>query len=265
MPVRKGGLGNQMFQVASAIIYHIETKRNIVLPDEFYNHHNHQKKNYVENIFQCIGSYIPRQMDQIAIQTLVRSGCTQHPGEPGFEDWSPCLEGNENILLHGYFQSSIPILRHERSIRSRFLDNLPFEMPKQEVIGIHVRRGDYLKFPDIHFVLGEDYYSKALLEIQSRKQEANLTYQIFSDDIDFCKKMKCFQELSSCVYIDEPDEISTLAKMAACQGGFICANSTYSWWGAFLGAYEKRNPCLVPQNWIAGGCGTLIPYDWIRV
>lgn len=262
MPIRKGGLGNQMFQVAAALIYQIETRRTIVLPDEFYNHHNHQKKNYVESIFQNIGPYIPRQMDQTAIDNLLRSGIKQHPGEPGFEDWSPCLPGNENILLHGYFQSCIPILRHERSIRSKYLHNLPLEMPKKDAVGIHVRRGDYVKFPDVHFLLGEDYYSRA---IQTFSKEANLTYEVFSDDIEACKKMKCFQDLPRCSYVEEPDEIVALAKMLACQGGFICANSTFSWWAAFLGAYGKRRPCIAPQNWIAGGSGTLIPSDWIRI
>lgn len=265
MPVRKGGLGNQMFQVAAALIYQIETKREIVLPDEFYNTHNHSKKNYIESIFQNIGPYIPRQMDQHAIDSLLRSGLKQHPGEPGFEDWSPCLGGNDNILLHGYFQSCIPILRHERSIRSKYLHNIPLEMPNPGTIGVHVRRGDYLKFPDVHYTHGEEYYRKAILQIQSLVKEANLTYQIFSDDIESCKTMKCFQELPGCLYVEESDEIVALAKMVACQGGFICANSTFSWWAAFLGAYGKRKPCIVPHQWIAGGCGTLIPPDWICI
>jgi hypothetical protein len=264
MPVRKGGLGNQMFQVAAALIYQIETGRTIVLPDEFYNHHNKTRRNYVESIFQGIGTYIPRPMDQHTIDSLLRAGCRQHPGEPGFEDWQPCLRGNENILLHGYFQSSIPILKHETAIRSIYKKNLPLYQPQGNIIGVHVRRGDYLMFPAIHFEQGEEYYRTAIQNIEDNKKR-NLEYHIFSDDIESCKTMKCFQDLPRVLYIDEPDELEALGKMSACQGGFICANSTFSWWGAFLGAHEKRNPVYVPMEWIAGGCGTLIPTSWIRI
>ena len=39
--------------------------------------------------------------------------------------------------------------------------------------------------------------------------------------------------------------------MSLCKGGAICSNSTFCWWGAFLGTYEKRNPVFVPKKWIS--------------
>jgi hypothetical protein len=54
--------------------------------------------------------------------------------------------------------------------------------------------------------------------------------------------------------------------MSLCNSAAICANSTFSWWGAFLGAYEMRNPVIVPKKWINEPYAeNLIPEEWIRI
>ncbi len=264
LPVRKGGLGNQMFQVAAAIVYAKETNRRILLPDEFYNTHNPAKRDYSESIFREFIHRINKPLDQSAIDVLLQSGFVQHPGEPGFDDWIPSdLSGN--ILLHGYFQNYPPIGRHEQVIRTIFLSGLgnirAHLRDRQDRVGIHVRRGDYLKppFSEVLPVQPLDYYKQALSYFQAESIE----FYIFSDDLDWCKQQTLFQELPKKVFVDEPNEIKSLAMMTTCHGGMICANSSFSWWGAFLGAHSERAKVVVPKEWFRGGVGNLFPVEWI--
>ena len=55
--------------------------------------------------------------------------------------------------------------------------------------------------------------------------------------------------------------------MSLCKGGAICSNSTFCWWGAFLGTYEKRNPVFVPKKWISvkDDMSNLFPSEWIII
>lgn len=266
LPVRKGGLGNQMFQIAAAMVYAKETNRRILLPKEFYNLHNPSHVEYGETIFREIIHRIERPIDENAIRLLTQQEFQLHPGEPGFEDWSP-VDISGNVLLHGYFQSYPPIGRHEQSIRSFYLSGLGnFRAAMKdsvERVGIHIRRGDYLK-PPYNEVLPTQpisYYEKALQLFPKNTHE----FYIFSDDLDWCKQQELFQSLPHKVFVEEPNEIRALALMTTCQGGMICANSTFSWWGAFLGAYALRNHVTVPRHWFRDGVGSLFPSEWILI
>ena len=66
--------------------------------------------------------------------------------------------------------------------------------------------------------------------------------------------------------IESIDELYCLAFMSLCLGGAICANSTFSWWGAFLGTYGKRNPIFVPRLWSkVYNTNGLYPDEWIKL
>jgi len=265
LPVRKGGLGNQMFQVAAAIVYSIETGRDILLPKEMPHIHNRFKQEYADTIFRFIKTRLESVIDANAIEVLKRNGWNAHPGEPGFEVWKPERGAEGNIILHGYFQSYPPLMPHEKSIRSFFLEGLAKLNVKKDAVGIHVRRGDYLKLPhsDVHFIQGAEYYEAAIKEIQKKKEITQ--YHIFSDDIEWCKQQLFFSSLSSVEFVDEPDEYTCLARMVECHGGFICANSTFSWWGAFLGAHSVGAPCIAPSRWFKGADIHLFPNTWIVI
>jgi hypothetical protein len=264
LPVRKGGLGNQMFQVAAAMIYAKETNRRVILPKEFYNLHNPNQTEYGESIFREIIHRLEKPIDELAIHALLQQGFVLHPGEPGFEEWSP-QDLSGHVILHGYFQSYPPIQRHESTIRSFYLNGLGnFRLYLQESknrVGIHIRRGDYLKPPynEVLPVQTLDYYKQALSHFQNPESE----FYIFSDDLDWCKQQELFETLPRKRFVEEPNDIKALAIMTTCLGGMICANSTFSWWGAFLGAYSIRSPVVVPRNWFRDGVGNLFPLEWI--
>lgn len=258
LPVRRGGLGNQMFQVAAALVYSRVTNKGIVLPLE--TPHIHRKSQpYETTIFRFLTTRLEVVVDDSCIHWLCGThNFIRYPGEPGFEPWD-ILPTEKSILLHGYFQSYPPLKPHEESIREFYLNALDNPELDPDLVGIHVRRGDFLKFQEIHFLQSADYYKQALAQVPGKK------YRIFSEDMDWVQHQEIFQSLPTVEFITEEDEISALKKMVECGGGFICANSTFSWWGAFLGAYSKQAPICVPNHWIQGGCGSLIPDDWIRV
>jgi hypothetical protein len=264
LPVRKGGLGNQMFQVAAAVIQSREKGGQVVLPLEQPHIHKTQGVSYEETVFKEFPLRMNCLVDDAAIQALCIHKFQKYPGEPGFEAWN-VLETSSNLLLHGYFQYYPPIGRHEEFIRSLYLKGLEDYLAGTNdptCIGIHVRRGDYVKFADIHYLQDESYYKAALDQIA---KPPNVHYKLFSDDLDWCKQQPIFQTLPNLEYIDEPNEIKTLALMTQCHGGFVCANSTFSWWGAFLGAHVVRAPVVVPKAWMKDFSGDLFPPEWKQV
>lgn len=266
IPVRKGGLGNQMFQVVAAMIYGKETGKQVVLPREQDHIHRIHQEPYETSVFQGF-DMIQTQIDSLSMYALCQNGFTMYPGEPVFEPWTP-LQTSGSILLHGYFQTYPPIEKHKDLIVNQFLKGLETyrKVARKTHIGIHVRRGDYLKFTDVFPILGPSYYCRAFQEIEKRVTGEKL-FRIFSDDIAWCRDQDVFQSLPNVEFVDEKDEIKTLCEMIACEGGFVCANSSFSWWGAYLGAFQAGAPCIVPDDWMNmnTNIGDLFPSEWIRI
>jgi hypothetical protein len=256
-------LGNQMFQVAAAIVYQEEKGKTILIPNEFYNSHNTRKQEYANTVFRSFPNRTDVSLDQDMIDKFLSWSFTKHSTSPGFDAWTPD-DVSGNILLHGYFQYLPPIERHEQKIRDLYLQGLkPLRTlpPSTELVGIHIRRGDYLQPPYSEWLPTQptSYYEKAL-EYFDRQTK---TFCIFSDDLEWCMKQEVFRSLPHTVFMDEPDECKTLALMTMCHGGFICANSTFSWWGAFLGAHSIRQPVIVPIHWFKGEQIHLFPKGWV--
>jgi hypothetical protein len=262
LPVRKGGLGNQMFQVAAAIVYQEEKRKTVLLPREFYNHHNTSKQEYADTVFSQFPNRTNVSFDQGMIDKFLSWSFTQHSTTPGFEPWTP-EDISGNVLLHGYFQFYPALEPHEQVIRKLFKQGLSYLIPKgatKDFVGIHIRRGDYLH-PPYSSVLPTQpllYYEKALAYFD----KDTTTFCIFSDDLEWCMKQEIFRTLPHTIFMDEPNECKCLALMTLCERGFICANSTFSWWGAFLGAYAHRNPVIVPADWFKGEQVQLFPNEW---
>jgi len=122
---------------------------------------------------------------------------------------------------------------------------------------IHVRRGDYLTAPPgIHWIQDESYYRPAMEHVHVRR------WLVLSDDPSWCKDQAMFHD---CEIIHEPDELVGLALMSLCHGGAILGNSTYSWWGAMLGAEPSGAPIVYPSKWCENKIVTLFPERWICI
>jgi len=105
-----------------------------------------------------------------------------------------------------------------------------------DLVAVHVRRGDYVNNPFYVDLMKTDYYNWAM------SQFPNDNFLIFSDDIEWCKKNSKF---TGCKFSEEKTEIEDMGLMANCKG-IIMANSSFSWWGAFLSDSKK---VIAPKEW----------------
>ena len=140
---------------------------------------------------------------------------------------------------------------------------------KKGWVSIHVRRGDYVVHHDKHPPVTMDYLALAIEYMYTR---GYVNFLVFSDDILYCQKefgligavfKDCIFEFSK-----GKSEIVDLEEMSGCEHNII-ANSTFSWWAAWL----NRNPkkiVIAPKIWFGPGNAHLdskdiIPVEWIKL
>lgn len=233
-----GRLGNQLFQIAACLGLAARTGDDVVLP-------------YWE--YSGAVMHPPRQVPS---PIDIRGMFIYH--EPGFPYRELPLK--LNIDLRGYFQSYRYFEHIDAEIRKRFRFWRRSSL-QQNTCAIHVRRGDYLHLA-VHPVMPMTYY----LESMDYMRSIGVTrFLIFSDDIAWCREaFKTddveFSRKSNCV--------SDLAAMSDCHH-FIIANSSYSWWGAYLGDAEDKQ-VIYPGHWFAADYADydtrdLCPPSWRRV
>jgi hypothetical protein len=143
----------------------------------------------------------------------------------------------------GYWQNQ----EYIKDIRSNIISSIDFDADHSfdfnGSCSLHVRRGDYLKLLHKHPVQPREYYEKALEEINP---SGNIF--VFSDDIEWCKANLKFKNL---IFMDGNSNVEDLLLMSMCKDNII-ANSSFSWWAAWLNQNEdKRIVC--PQKWFGDG------------
>ena len=126
---------------------------------------------------------------------------------------------------------------------------------------LHVRRGDYIGHPNFDNICTPNYYRNAIAEIQKRVQ-TEVTFYVFSDDIDWCREEfgdKGFKYVN-CNH--GKDSWQDMMLISRCRH-HIMANSTFSWWGSFLG--EKEGSFIIcPPKFSIKDNGENYPPTWIR-
>lgn len=273
-----GGLGNKMFQFAAG--YSASRRYNCPLYTkkvEFWNHQN-ECINYFETIFRYMGTHLEPEIYDEVVNTMFPAGLNYihnfiYQFMISTEAYS--IDGlTIPVIFNQYFQFYPPLKMYEEDIRAIYLQGLHLTSTKvrddwsdvnfDKCAFLHVRRGDYLNHPDRHPVQPLSYYETAVIKLMEENKDIDKIF-VFSDDMNWVNQEDFFTHYKM-QKIDTTDEMYTLAFMSMCKGGAICANSSFSWWGAFLGSYEKRKPVYVPKNWImqcvvAG----LFPDEWIII
>lgn len=110
-----------------------------------------------------------------------------------------------------------------------------------DVVSIHVRRGDYLSLPHRHPFVGAKYLEKAVAIFAARGGGRRMRFLVCSDDIPWCRKFfsrKAF-EGHDFLFSEGNDVMTDLFLMAKCRGGHVCSNSSFSFWGAYLGMLDS--------------------------
>lgn len=230
-----GGLGNQLFQISHALAQGWKHKRGIVFfPDSWTPGQGRNAKNYINNIFRLVNF-----SDKIEGFTHVYEG----PFE--YSEVNP-LETNTSF--HGYYQSSKNWFGYDDLIREVFqpnptvIDDFKSKYPQllqPNTLSLHVRRSEYLQFPEIHPTISIEYIQEALKVIGEYS-----TVFVFSDDHEFVKEKLNFP---SVIFVNEPEDYLELWLMSMCQNHII-SNSTFSWWGTFLNQ-NKNKKVVAPSTW----------------
>jgi hypothetical protein len=160
----------------------------------------------------------------------------------------------------------------QKGAESRMAEIKNFFGNDKPIVSIHIRLGDYL-LPTHHFaILDGDYYERALVENFLPTEDYN--FVVFSNDIAYAKEMFggdniWFVEPVGGEKVCTDSEKEDLALMSLCDH-HITANSSYSWWGAFL----SKNPdkkVICPTNWLKAYHqsswinGRYYPPTWINI
>jgi hypothetical protein len=151
----------------------------------------------------------------------------------------------DNTSLRGYFQTEKYFKNVENTIRKDFQFHDPVVescnkiiKSLDEPIALHIRRADYLHEAVFLGFLGESYYKKALEHF-----EANRQVIVFSDDPEWCKQSTLLNKPR--FLISERARNTDLCLMSMCSDSII-ANSSFSWWGAWL---ANRGKVVSPRSW----------------
>jgi len=179
--------------------------------------------------------------------------------------------------MYGYFQSEKYFADCANIIFEDFLISDPPRAEAQTILDrikasdaicMHVRRGDYITDPTasaFHGLCSMDYYHRGLQDIAN-----NLTRPecfVFSDDPVWVRDNLKLKVPTTIVDIHGPDEAhEDLRLMAACHS-YVIANSSMSWWGAWLGRRAGKR-VVAPRQWFQArsrDASDLIPDDWVRL
>ena len=267
-----GRLGNQMFQYAGLRGIAAHRGYDWVVPEPI----TYGDSNY--GLFDCFKmSSVKKDNFGLLKAESLQTGCF-HFNQDAFDRWP------DNTNLHDYFQSEKYFKNVEDIIRKDFTFKNDIMASCLEVINeyedpifIHVRRGDYVNQPENHPALPVSYYKNAL----KKYFKDDTPVFVFSDDLDWCrenfKEDRFLIPTENQLYEQTADTNDgrvksfvpyyDLCMMSLCIGGII-ANSSMSWWGAWL-IENPTAPIVAPVPWFGNNYShynmdDLIPVGWFK-
>jgi len=270
----QGRLGNQLFQLALALNISQELGVQVLLEDYVATSKGFERFLFKElavfDYFQyCsqLDSLMVRTLHHPTIRKFYRPDNLFIEGESG--DYEMVLARPYKFYT-GFFQS--PKLFPDRdiilkafSLKDEFicepLSKLLHLAEETECLAVSVRRGDFVKLSHLG-ACSDAYYLDAIALIQARRPVDHIF--VFSDDIDYCREM--FASLKcQVVFVEGFTPAKALYLMSRCHH-LVIANSTFSWWGAWLSDYQdKLVICPSPWNDRDTVASDFIPSDWIRL
>lgn len=235
-----GRLGNQMFEIAAAYAHSIRTGTNFYCP----------KKSQAPKIWPTYFNHLPALPANVSALHVYKEKSHSFSEIP--------IELN-NVRLEGYWQSEKYFMGYRQKIIDLFA--LPWEC-KKGWVSIHVRRTDYLQFSNQFPVITKEYI---LTAIEHLSKHGQYQFMFFSDDIKWCREIFGAFPVH---FSDGGQPLNELASMSCCEHNII-ANSSFSWWAAWL----NQNPekiIIAPKTWFGPGNAhldtkDLCPDKWIRL
>tara|TARA_R100000008_G_scaffold4749_1_gene2986 strand:- start:23912 stop:24679 length:768 start_codon:yes stop_codon:yes gene_type:complete len=239
---KNGRLGNQMFQYATLFSVGFLRGQKIAIPK---NNHQLFSVFSMTNAEIIPENYAPKYRYE----------------EPNFLFSPNIFMAPDKTDIHGYFQSPGYFNHCEKSLRKEFTfhkkiqenaKNLMTPFEGKNICSLHVRRGDYLSLSGYHTNLGTDYYQEAInIVIQNIP---DCIFLVFSDDIEWCKNIFSDDRF---YFAEDGDDATEMCMMSMCTSHII-ANSSFSWWGAWL---SNSSGVIAPKKWFSSEG----PSDWSSI
>ena len=170
----------------------------------------------------------------------------------------------DNVSLHGFFQTEKYFKHIEDEIKKDFTFKRDWLQPckecfeDNEYIGLHIRRTDYIQKQNYHPLCTLEYYEKAL------KKLPDIKVIIVSDDPEWCENQSLF-ESDRFLVSGSKNNIIDMCILSLCKYHVI-ANSSFSWWGAWLAESQK---VIAPKVWFGSHANLdesdIIPENWERI
>lgn len=250
----KGGIGNQLFQIATA--YGIAKDLGltfVIFRNQFEgcNQGSHPSK-YYDTFYKNLII-----IDPIPITHVIREKRWTAYAELKDEVAVAASTNNDSICiqLDGYFQSELHFEGLQNEIRSLLMSSInvnevlsdifatypsltTFDPKRSAFIG--VRRGDYVERAHVHNPCGMTYYNAAITMMPNVDK-----YFIMSDDLEWARKNFIGDQY---VFLDIADDLLALL-VTTLFNKFIISNSSYYWWGSYLSGSDE---IIAPDKWIFG-------------
>ena len=279
----QGGLGNQLFQIFATIAAAFDNRIQFVLPTHKRDTHSAggaSRPTYWDNLFVPLQNFLSPV--PFKGPTYIERGFHHTP--------LPALISRQHVRLLGYFQSPkyferhydkiSKLLRLEAQRSDVYLESkcLHKEWKDQTLISMHFRIGDYIATAhrDAHPIQNYEYYEKALHHIlsviPSTNSQPKVLYFCEQNDEDVVEHIVnrlretydavAFERVS----YDVPDWKQML--MMSCCNHHIIANSSFSWWGAYLNPCTTKIVCY-PSKWFGPALPNhdtrdLFPEEWVK-
>lgn len=275
-----GGLGNQLFQIMTVIAYSKKYNNPFVIERKAFSPSCTFRNVYWDNFLSKLERFLVNHPVYLPVYQ-----------EPSFEYKAlPVISSTDTIKLSGYFQSykyfdayKTEILKEigYDDIKSAFIKKIKKEnnpMNPSEMISLHFRMGDIIKVHrDNHIILPVEYYINAVKHIITKTNNPHLKLLYFceAEDNAFVETnyinplRERFPNTSYHKASDNIEDWEQLVWMSLCEH-HILANSTFSWWGAYLATdSDNSNNKIIcyPDKWqhskiINNSTVDLFPDEW---
>jgi Glycosyl transferase family 11 len=272
-----GGLGNQMF--AFAFLLAIKQKHFSIVNfdplNSWFSHNGYELFKVFDNIKLRRYKFYRRQYKiySLYFTRFLFNTVQENSQMAGSFDESYLKTQYGFVVYDGFWQSELYFKSISDTIRKNYIfDTKKLNMKSQKLltllssttsVSIHIRRGDYLEHTEnFGDICNTEYYNNAVNII--RNEYNDVIFFIFSDDANWVKQNI---DIMNAVFVDwneGNDSWQDMCLMSKCKHNII-ANSTFSWWGAWLNANPNKT-VIAPNKWMNNKeCIDVLPLEWTKI
>ena len=261
------GMGNQLFQYALGRTLALKLNCGLKLEISYYTYDDSSRKFDLPYFNQP--SLVETNLEEDIPEEF---GFHQQPFQRRLDHQIKRIIAN--TYLKGFWQSEKyfseyrEVISNDLKIKNEFIKNVEYkalEIQKENSVGMHVRRGDYVQTKDFLGLVPTEYYANALNYLESKI--GRFKVYVFSDDIDWVKEnIRIKQEHEFVSGYISGNHIEDFYLMTHCRHQII-ANSSFSWWAAWLNV-NREKIIIAPERWFITtryNSAEVVPDNWIKM